>query len=59
MHGRIFEMADVILRINGKDVNGSEKAFTTYAKLGDTSPIDVELERNNIPKTYRFILNEH
>ena len=47
-------MADVILRINGKDVNGSEKAFTTYAKLGDTSPIDVELERNNIPKTYRF-----
>jgi general secretion pathway protein C len=45
---------DVIRRINGFDLNSPEKALEVYAKLKESSRIEIEIERNGAPirKTY-------
>lgn len=47
---------DVIRRINGFEMNSPEKALEVYAKLKESSRIEIELERNGSPvkKTYNI-----
>jgi general secretion pathway protein C len=49
-----IQNGDVIRRINGYDLNSTEKALEIYTKLRDASRIDIEIERNgnNLRKTY-------
>lgn len=49
-----IQNGDVIKRINGFDMNSPEKALEVYAKLKESSRIDIEVERNGaaVRKTY-------
>jgi len=51
-----MQNGDIVKRINGYDMNSPEKALELYAKLKDSSRIDLEIERNGSPlkKTYNI-----
>ncbi|AKU91319.1 type II secretion system protein GspC [Vulgatibacter incomptus] len=49
-----IENGDVIRKINGFEINSPEKALELYAKLKESSKVELELERRGqvIPKSY-------
>jgi general secretion pathway protein C len=49
-----IQNGDVIRRINGFEINSPEKALEVYAKLKESSRIEIEIDRNGSPirKTY-------
>jgi general secretion pathway protein C len=48
---------DVIRRINGFEINSPDKALEAYAKLKDSTRVEIEIERNgsNITKSYDIV----